>query len=91
MFKPARHYMPVKGQIRKMARQQNMSVTKIAKTLNLDRGTLQIFMEAEDILIDFPSAAAKQAKEHRLLASIAAALIDLETHVVADMLVSLAK
>ena len=77
-----------------MARQPNMSVTKIAKTLNLDRGTLKLFMEAEDILIDFLSEASKQAKEQqqrRLLADVATALIDLETHVVADMLVALAK
>ena len=94
MFKPARHYLPVKGTIRKMARQPNMSVNKIAKTLNLDKGTLKLFMEAEDISIDFPSEAAKQAKEQqqrRLVADVAAALIDLETHAVADMLVALSK
>jgi len=94
MFKPARHYLPVKGTIRKMARQPNMSVMKIAKTLNLDKGTLKLFMEAEDISIDFPSEAAKQAKEQqqrRLVADVAAALIDLETHAVADMLVALSK
>ena len=91
MFKPARHYLPVKGTIRKMARQPNMSVNKIAKTLNLDKGTLKLFMEAEDISIDFPSEAAKQAKEQQQRRLVAAALIDLETHAVADMLVALSK